>query len=119
MNIAIVGGTDEKRSELEQLISSIFNMRETLKIVSYELDEQEKIPISENISIAFIVVESSKILHRVKDLIESNSELSAVIVSKSPDYALESIRLNAKYYVLYPYERKEIEEALERSGVIL
>ena len=119
MNIAIIGGSEAKRAELEQMILSNSNRSKAYSIVCYEFIEDEQIYVNSKVSVAFIFVENSKILHRIKEFIDGNEKVSIVVVSNRPEYALESIRLNIKYYLLYPLEQYEVLEALKRSEVVL
>lgn len=64
---------------------------------------------------AFVIVDNMRALECARKLSRNNIPLA--LVSGSPDYAMEGIRLDVRHYIIRPVGRDDVKTALTRLGL--
>lgn len=49
-------------------------------------------------------------------LVQRYPKTPLVVISKSPDYSIEAFAMGARHYLVQPFTRRSLGEALERCG---
>lgn len=115
MQIAIVEDNSKSRERLVQVVQNgILAMGYTAGITSYASRACIQAPLPADTGVVFIGINSMTAVEAARQIVYLNEGVKLVIVSKSPEYGMEGVRLGARHYLLEPLEFAEVEQALYR-----
>jgi len=115
----IVGYDRERRNDLEAALRSCMGEDSSVDIHKYDIREEYGLLKRPDVPAAvFIIIDSVTVLSLVESIAGWGAGYPVVMVATHPQYAIEGIRQKVKHYILFPLEREEIREALNRTGVI-
>lgn len=115
MRIAVVDGNADGRALLERMLQDGLKARgDAAGTITYDLRDCMQMPLPEDVSAVFVAVNSMLAVEAARQIVWLNSTAALVVVSSSPEYGVEAVRLGAAHYLLEPLCPADISEALER-----
>lgn len=117
MQIAVFGTKRLRREELEALIRSCLTDNSELEVCQYSMEEPIYNQAPPDISTAFVIVDDANALKSLRTVARWVKDLPLAIVSDSPEFALEGVRLQVRHYLLFPLRTEDVREAMLRMGL--
>lgn len=117
MQIAVFGTKRLRREELEALIRSCLTDNSELEVCQYSMEEPIYNQAPPDISAAFVIVDDANALKSLRTVARWVKDLPLAIVSDSPEFALEGVRLQVRHYLLFPLRTEDVREAMLRMGL--
>ena len=111
----VIFSPDAGGEEARELAALVRGHVESAKILSCGFNEVFLDRAPEDMDAAFICVDNMRALEVVRKL--ARLHVPMAIISGSPDYAMEGIRLDVRHYIIRPAERADVRAALERLGM--
>lgn len=116
MKIAICTGAPDG-PECIMLAKLMHRCAENAEVLICEFEEIFYGNPPQNTDAAFVCIEDMRSLEGARKLHLLGIPL--VVVSDSPDYAMEGIRLGVRHYIIRPVSEPEIQTALRRLGILI
>ena len=116
MEISILGYRRKMHEDVQRSILECLEDTADITLRQYGLDEPAYNPAPPEVGAAFVIIDDAKALNALRKVSGWGENLSVVIVSNHPQYALEGIRLQVRDYLLFPLTGPEMGEALRRIG---
>ena len=111
----VVFSPDAGGEEAGKLAALLRELVDGAEILSCGFNEVFLDCAPEDMDAAFICVDNMRALEVVRKL--ARLHVPMAIISGSPDYAMEGIRLDVRHYIIRPAERADVRAALERLGM--
>ena len=114
MKIAICTEAGDS-TEWVELAGTLHRFMEDIEILTCQFDDIFRDSPPRGVDAAFVCVDNMRALEGARKL--HLLGIPMIVLSDSPDYAMEGIRLEVRHYIIRPVTEPEIRAALRRLGI--